>query len=804
LSFDGGKVSLVIPGGALARPVTFTVAKDDSILPGIGSPSYTIGPSGTSFAVPVTIRIAVDASAIAGKALAKDMTAGVLTPDGWQGAPSSYDATTGEVVLRTFAIAPPEMQAITRETDRGVAGGSRGVVYLWHTGPSGGQDPLPSCDRELVLGGGQVYGALVPRYVDASLGDDLFTGDVGTPWKSLTASLPKLAFGQKLIVRGGVYTNAAGSPETFPLDVPPNVVIEGEGGAELYGVADPSGPFLYPILRVDSEPNHAYVKGFTIRSDVNLGIPADLVNRNRAISVLKGSPTFESITSSTTFGIGVVTGTPLFRDLDLSNQAARIEIFGGEVAVLASEFRDLVNYVDSESAAVYLEGGSVCIESCTFRANHYGVHGPLHGSLTAVSSTFRDNQIGVLLGTMPWNGATDVVYDLRENTFRGNLRAGVATATPADSRSLEDNTYDNDPPQIWWGPPPFIEPIDQAHLLNPLGPGRWWKLRTSPSARFGAKVAFDNETRDYVLFGGRRGTDNLSDTWAFDIDARRWTDVTDPIDAVAARVDHMMGSITTRPNRSVFLVGGHTNATPDHLFGCDTVWTYDGAGRQWEPLTPSGTIPPPRYAATFTPLSTSSDILALIGGVEAGSVIADDIYWYHTTTNEWSVVDPFTGSLQVAFHAAAPFSDGIFVYGGRQLGGPWSNVWIQRPDGSIDGVGGSGFEATMLHTIVPVAMTIAGQWRFTAIGGTNGPDILGLETVFHAEEAGGFFGSGNWIPLNLAGDTPRLPKRARHTSFAWVDGVLGDLIVATGGVDSTGSGTQPHADSWIYMRGHGQ
>jgi len=802
LSFDDGKLSIEVPQGALGRPVTFTVTKTDTVPAGLGSPRYTIGPAGTTFSEPVSVRIALDPAAIDGKALAKDMTGGVLTPEGWQGAPSHYDASTGHVVLRTFAMGPPPMENVTG-TARTLGGGTS-VAYVHYFPLPPGGDPVPSCDRELILGGGQEYGALLPRYVDASLGDDLFTGDVGTPWKSLTASLPRLALGQKLVVRGGTYTNAPGTGESFPLDLPPNVVMEAEGGAVIHGVADPSGPVLYPILRVDSEPNHAYVKGFTIHSDVNPGIPADLVNRNRAISVLRGSPTFEAITSTTTFGVGVIAGTPLFRDFDLRDAAARIEVFGGEVAILSCTLRGVFTYVDSESAAVYAENGNVCVESSTFRDNPYGIHAPLHGSVTATRSTFRGNGIGILFGTIPWSGATDVVYDLRENTIRDNTRAGVATATPADSRSLADNTYDHDPPEIWWGPPPFVEPIDQAHLLNPLGPGRWWKLRTSPSARFGAEVALDNETGDYILFGGRRDTSNLDDTWAFDVRDVRWTDVTDPIATVTARVDHMMGAVTTRPDHNVFLVGGHTNGSPDHVFGCDTVWVYDGAARQWNALLPSGTPPPPRYAGTFTPLSTNSPVLALIGGVEAGSLIASDIYWYDTTANAWSVVDPFTGSLQVAFHAAAPFSDGIFVYGGRQLGGPWNNVWIQRPDGSIDGVGGSGFLATMFHTLVPVNLTAAGQWRFTAIGGTDGPTILGLETVFIARDAGGFFGSGDWVPLNLAADTPRLPRRARHASFAWVDPLRDDIIVVTGGVDSTGSGTTPLADSWIYMRGAGE
>lgn len=793
-----GAVTVEVPAGALDAPVTFTATVSDSADPDLGMPRITLGPAGTVFTVPVAVRVAFDPADVAGLADAGDLTAAVHTADGWQGIPASADLAAGEVVFETLAFEEPELIEVTGEARRR----TRGVAYHPLPPPPG----PPSCERDLVLGGGLEFGVLVPKYVDQVAGDDRFAGDVGAPWKTITKSVGKLILGQKLVIRAGTYRNDPALPdsldiEVFPLDLPANVVLEGQGGVVLHGMTDPAG--LYPILRVASEPNFAYVRGIEIASDADPAVPAGDVNRNRAVRVERGSPTLENVSSTSTSGIEIAGGDPTLVNLNLGSHAAHLDIRGGDVAVVGGRIESAVQYANADSAGIHFEAGALCVQGTRITGGHYGIHAPRTGSLTVIDSRVESNQIGILLGRIPFDPSTDVVYEIMDNRFGGNARASVATATPAPSTSLTDNVYPNDPPQVWHGPPPFFEPVDIAHLLNPLGNPRWWELGAGPSARFGMSAARAAETGEFILFGGAGTGGVRSDTWAWNPFLHTWTDVTDPASLIEGRIDAMMTNVPGLVARSVVLLGGHTNASPDRIFGCDSVWVFDAASREWLLELTNGPTPSPRYGAVLTPIEPGSDVLFLHGGIDASGQVLAECWSLDTSTYTWAQCSISSPPAR-AFHQGTPVPEGVLYVGGitGSVGsGPVNSLLAFRNavwTSMAPSVGG-GPGAVMLHRFAPVLSLATGEPRMVLVGGTDGPTIPGHEFVLTLDAPGDAWAGASWTTLSTVPDTPHPPARARHLLLAWERNGY-DEMVCFGGLGETGA---PLGDTWIYMRGGG-
>lgn len=159
--------------------------------------------------------------------------------------------------------------------------------------------------------------------------------------------------------------------------------------------------------------------------------------------------------------------------------------------------------------------------------------------------------------------------------------------------------------------------------------GTTWSKRetsTSPAARSGASLAFDEATGSTVLFGGGTGPSQLSllaDTWTWD--GRLWT-IHHPVSSPPART---RGSLTYDPRtRTMILFGGQT----DHGWLADT-WAWDGTN--WTQET-STSMPPARSGASLEYDETRGSLI-LTGGLSAGGLLGDTWWWEGKT---WTRLEP--------------------------------------------------------------------------------------------------------------------------------------------------------------------
>ena len=158
---------------------------------------------------------------------------------------------------------------------------------------------------------------------------------------------------------------------------------------------------------------------------------------------------------------------------------------------------------------------------------------------------------------------------------------------------------------------------------------------SAPDARYGASLAYDIENDRVLLFGGNPNagttTNTFSDTWAYDYNTDRWTDL-DPVIHPSERYAGKM-VFDSESNKTV-LFGGYPNA-----IDLDSTWIFDYDGNNWTQANPT---PHPngrfRHQVVY---DSESDSIIMFGGMTGDwfseQVIQTDTTWaYDTNSDTWT------------------------------------------------------------------------------------------------------------------------------------------------------------------------
>lgn len=174
--------------------------------------------------------------------------------------------------------------------------------------------------------------------------------------------------------------------------------------------------------------------------------------------------------------------------------------------------------------------------------------------------------------------------------------------------------------------------------------GRWSQQQPSraPSPRYGAAMAYDEESQMLVLFGGAVRSassfvnDPLGDTWTYDVATDTWTELS-PAASPPARAWHRMAYDPGRDR--ILMFGGGAPGEADGL-----VWAYDANANSWESFT--ATAPAARWGAAVA-FDQQSDRLVVVGGEgpvvrslgEAGTATTidflADVWVFDPATDSW-------------------------------------------------------------------------------------------------------------------------------------------------------------------------
>jgi hypothetical protein len=175
----------------------------------------------------------------------------------------------------------------------------------------------------------------------------------------------------------------------------------------------------------------------------------------------------------------------------------------------------------------------------------------------------------------------------------------------------------------------------------------------APTPRFGAAMAYDENTQMFVLFGGTRGSLAVPGrTYRFDANTRQWFDVAG---GGPVRFHHAMTYYP--PLSTVVMFGGLKNATtqvtPDLL-------AWDGANWNIVPITSGAALARSNHTLGYEPAQG----LVLYGGETASGALDDA---YVVKNNAWMPLNTgWTGTARSAHAMVFDVNQGGFlIYAGK-------------------------------------------------------------------------------------------------------------------------------------------
>ena len=197
-----------------------------------------------------------------------------------------------------------------------------------------------------------------------------------------------------------------------------------------------------------------------------------------------------------------------------------------------------------------------------------------------------------------------------------------------------------------------------------------------PNLRYGTAAIFDPRARALVTFAGFTDEGRFDDTWAFDPDGNRWTDISPPENRPLKRCLHH--AVYDRLGHSMIMYGGQSEGAQKDI------WAFDLEEHTWTDLT-SEDSPPGRWFAAAVYDARNHRFLMFGGnrGGEAGTT--DEVWTFDLQTHAWTRLEADGGAPLKRTRAAAVYvetEDRMVVFGGAEgtaLDDMWSLEGLSPP-----------------------------------------------------------------------------------------------------------------------------
>ena len=301
----------------------------------------------------------------------------------------------------------------------------------------------------------------------------------------------------------------------------------------------------------------------------------------------------------------------------------------------------------------------------------------------------------------------------RSLTRRQALRAGLGALTGLSAAALVGCGGDEDdaPVAVTAASSPASSPAAVATAVAtltvpsgtgtsaPVGPAPGGGVRAAwirhepadrPAARKDHALVADAEGARVYLHGGRGGSGQFDDLWAYDVAARAWTRLRPPGAAPAARFGHNV--MFDAPRQRLVLFGGQAGST----FFSDT-WAYDVRGNAWTQLLKEGAGPQQRYGAGAAREPGGGGYLVTHGFTSSGRF--DDTWRLVLGAPAWAEVSPAQGDRPLRRCLTRLVADEprgrVLMFGGQSNADPYlGDLWAfdtgRRRWRSLEAAGPSG------------------------------------------------------------------------------------------------------------------
>lgn len=261
---------------------------------------------------------------------------------------------------------------------------------------------------------------------------------------------------------------------------------------------------------------------------------------------------------------------------------------------------------------------------------------------------------------------------------------------------------------------------------------------TAPMPRRNAAAVYDSATHRMIVFGGRTDAGDRNDVWAFDLNSKRWADLT-PASGPSPAPRFTANGVYDPVHRHVIIWSGQ-GAT---FF--NDVWAFDLHTNTWFEFNPPAPRPNVRYgtAAVFDPVLR--DLVTFAGFTDQGRF--EDTWRFDVDQARWREVatasaHPPKRCLHSASHDRLRHR--MIIYGGQD-NGALRDIW------AFDLAQNSWSDLTPAHTPAgrwfPANIYDARQHRILIFGGNLG-------AAYTAEVWAFDLNNTTWQQLAPAGAAP--------------------------------------------------
>jgi hypothetical protein len=332
-----------------------------------------------------------------------------------------------------------------------------------------------------------------------------------------------------------------------------------------------------------------------------------------------------------------------------------------------------------------------------------------------------------------------------------------------------------------------------------VGDNTWTKQWTKdkPGYRNNHAMATIHGTDKVLLFGGNGGSNELGDTWIYDLSVGNWSEVTPSIKP-NDRMYHSMSSIWGE--EKVLLFGGFNSPVTFQ----DT-WVFHLSNNSWTRQYPS-LKPSHRYRTAMTSIY-NYDRVMLFGG-SAG--MPDDETWiYDLSANIWEQKTTSYNPNGTSYHAMATIdaTDKILLFGGQNIGNEtWTydygdNAWTVKK--MIDHP--TFRQGHVLDTVYGTDKALFfGGWNFNGnfkdtwiFELSSYPDLGTYISKKYDTGSNSSFKSINWVADNTANTNVKFQIRTawadhvlKHKDFVGPDGTAGTYYTTPAEIWSGHEGDQ--------------
>ncbi len=407
----------------------------------------------------------------------------------------------------------------------------------------------------------------------------------------------------------------------------------------------------------------------------------------------------------------------------------------------------------------------------------------------------------LLACTNPLGGKSNI----QSGFLAGLIPSLVPTITVAHSNltSLNTTAY-----TVSGGKAPYTVTVDQGTISNPTGSGTYTPAGTNGSATihvmdsagatgqavintvssitFGIGGPLPSNLSRYIqstvaisgkmyVFGGVNGSSE-NDTWVFDPSTSTsgaWSQLTPSGTLPPPRYYQTAAAVSGK----MYMFGGCGNV------GCPSsdLWVFDsaaGANGSWTQLTPSGPTPSARYGSSFTTIAGKIYLFSGSNGVNDTWVFDPSA----GANGSWTQLSP-SGSIPSTRLGATPvnISGKMYLFGGYN-GSFKNDTWVFDPSA---GSNGSWTQLSPSGSIPPgrygnAAVNISGKmYIFAGYGGGYTNDTWVYDPSNGA--------NGSWSQLTPSGSTPAIRFYLSSASIA-------NKMYIFGGCGGAGC---PSQDSWV-------